>query len=101
MTHCFIGARLKDKAGISFHLWRRYSMPAKKPDVSAAHLRAERERAKKRAQERLAKSENDRMLTTIAVYQSQTVKHLAEISAQLKEVNQTLLAVLSALETVH
>ena len=77
-------------------------MPAKKkPTLPAAEVKAERERFRKRAQERLTKSENEGMLTTIAVYQSQTVKHLAEISGQLKEMNQTLLAILSALDTVH
>ncbi|MGH9874604.1 MAG: hypothetical protein ACRD9S_19275 [Pyrinomonadaceae bacterium] len=73
----------------------------KKPVIPAAELKAERERVRKRAQERLAQYESEPMLTSIAVYQSQTVKKLEEISKQLKEINQTLLAVLSALETVH
>jgi hypothetical protein len=80
-------------------------MPAKKKVVlPAAEVKAERERFKKRAQEskaRYEKYEKEPMLTTMAVFQSQTNKHLAEISAQLKEMNQTLLAVLSALETAH
>ena len=69
--------------------------------LPAAELKAERERFRQRAEARKAKYESEPMLTTIAVYQSQTVKNLEEISAQLKEINQTLLAVLSALETVH
>jgi hypothetical protein len=77
-------------------------MPAKKkPVLPAAEVKAERERFRKRAQESKARYEKEPMLTTIAVYQSQTVKYLAEISARLKAMNQTLLAVLSALETVH
>ena len=77
-------------------------MPAKKKAViPAAELKAERERFRKRAQERSAKYESEGMLLAIATYQSQTNKTLKEISGQLKDINQTLLAVLSALETVH
>jgi hypothetical protein len=76
-------------------------MPAKKPVVPAAELKAERERFKKRAQERKARYEKEPMLTAVALYQSETNKTLKEISGQLKDINQTLLAVLSALETVH
>jgi hypothetical protein len=77
-------------------------MPAKKPPLTLeAEMKVERERVRKRAQERIAKYESEPMLTTIAVYQSQTNKTLKEISGPLKDINQTLLAVLSALETVH
>jgi hypothetical protein len=80
-------------------------MPSKKkPSLPAAEVKAERERFKKRAQEskaRYEKYDKEPMLTTIAVFQSQTNKTLKEISGQLKDINQTLLAVLSALETVH
>ena len=73
-------------------------MPAKKPVIPAAELKAERDGIRHRAKRRL----DEKTLGTLsymAVQQIETVTVLKEILAQVKKTNKTLIAILSLPET--